>query len=46
MVMDNEAGMEHLSRKTTDEVDALLLVVQPFGERRRAIARILDLVAN
>jgi CO dehydrogenase maturation factor len=26
VVMDNEAGMEHLSRKTTDDVDALLLV--------------------
>lgn len=26
LVIDNEAGMEHLSRRTTDRVDALLLV--------------------
>ena len=26
MVMDNESGMEHLSRRTTQDVDALLLV--------------------
>jgi len=29
VVMDNEAGMEHLSRRTTREVDVLLLVTDP-----------------
>jgi CO dehydrogenase maturation factor len=46
MVMDNEAGMEHLSRKTTDEVDALLLVSNHSVKGVRAIARILDLVVE
>ena len=46
MVMDNEAGMEHLSRKTTDEVNALLLVSNHSVKGVRAIARILDLVVE
>jgi len=29
VVMDNEAGMEHLSRRTTRDVDVLLLVTDP-----------------
>ncbi len=29
VVIDNEAGMEHLSRRTTRDVDALLLVTDP-----------------
>ena len=41
--MDNEAGMEHLSRKTTDEVDALLLVSNHSVKGVRAIARIIEL---
>ncbi len=44
VVMDNEAGMEHLSRKTTDEVDALLLVSNHSVKGIRAISRILELV--
>jgi CO dehydrogenase maturation factor len=43
VVMDNEAGMEHLSRKTTDEVDALLLVSNHSVKGIRAIARIIEL---
>jgi CO dehydrogenase maturation factor len=46
VVMDNEAGMEHLSRKTTDEVDALLLVSNHSVKGIRAIARILELVSE
>jgi CO dehydrogenase maturation factor len=38
--------MEHLSRKTTDEVDALLLVSNHSVKGVRAIARILDLVVE
>jgi len=36
-MMDNEAGMEHLSRKTTDDVDALLLVSNHSVKGVRAI---------
>ena len=44
LVMDNEAGMEHLSRKTTDDIDALLLVSNHSVKGVRAISRILELV--
>ena len=44
MVMDNEAGMEHLSRRTTDNVDVLLLVANHSVKGVRAVARIAELV--
>lgn len=44
IVMDNEAGMEHLSRKTTEDVDALLLVSNHSVKGVRAIGRIIELV--
>jgi CO dehydrogenase maturation factor len=44
VVMDNEAGMEHLSRKTTEDVDALFLVSNHSVKGVRAIGRILELV--
>jgi CO dehydrogenase maturation factor len=44
VVMDNEAGMEHLSRKTTENMDALLLVSNHSVKGVRAIARIKELV--
>ena len=44
VVMDNEAGMEHLSRKTTEDVDTLLLVSNHTVKGVRAIARIRELV--
>ena len=44
VVMDNEAGMEHLSRKTTEDVDALLLVSNHSVKGIRAIGRIMELV--
>ena len=46
VVMDNEAGMEHLSRKTTDDVDALLLVSNHSVKGVRAIGRILELASE
>ena len=46
MVMDNEAGMEHLSRRTTQDVDALLLVSNHSVKGIRTIARIKELVAS
>ena len=44
-VLDNEAGMEHLSRRTTQNVDALLLVSNHSVKGVRTIARIQELVS-
>lgn len=44
MVMDNEAGMEHLSRRTTQDVDELLIVSDHTIKGVRTIARIIELV--
>jgi len=46
MVMDNEAGMEHLSRRTTQNVDELLLVSDHSVKGVRTLARIRELVAE
>ena len=46
MVMDNEAGMEHLSRRTTDNIDVLALVSNHSIKGLRAVARIRELVAE
>jgi CO dehydrogenase maturation factor len=43
VVMDNEAGMEHLSRRTTQNVDELLLVSDHSIKGLRAVARIREL---
>jgi len=44
IVMDNEAGMEHLSRGTTQDIDVLLIVSNHSIKGVRTIARIRDLV--
>ncbi len=44
MVLDNEAGMEHLSRKTTQNIDELLLVSDHSIKGVRTLARLRDLV--
>ena len=46
VVMDNEAGMEHLSRRTTQDIDELLLVSDHSVKGLRAVARIRELVAE
>ncbi|MCJ7605654.1 MAG: AAA family ATPase [Dehalococcoidales bacterium] len=46
VVMDNEAGMEHLSRRTTQNIDELLLVSDHSIKGLRAVARVRDLVAE
>jgi CO dehydrogenase maturation factor len=43
VVLDNEAGMEHLSRRTTNDVDCLVAVANPTMPSLRAVGRILDL---
>jgi CO dehydrogenase maturation factor len=44
LVMDNEAGMEHLSRLTTRDVDILLIVADASRRGLQAGLRINDLV--
>ena len=46
VVMDNEAGMEHLSRRTTQNVDALLLISDHSVKGARTIVRLKELVAE
>ena len=46
MVMDNEAGMEHLSRRTTQNIDELLLISNHSVKGVRTIARLRDLVTE
>ncbi|MBW1779198.1 MAG: AAA family ATPase [Deltaproteobacteria bacterium] len=43
VVMDNEAGMEHISRLTTNNIDALLVVSDPTRRGLQAASRIVDL---
>jgi CO dehydrogenase maturation factor len=46
VVMDNEAGMEHLSRGTTQDIDELLIVSNHSIKGVRTIARIRELVTE
>ena len=43
VVIDNEAGMEHLSRRTTRDVDHMLVVTDPTQRGLVAAQRIADL---
>jgi len=43
VVMDNEAGMEHLSRLTTNNIDALLVVSDASRRGLQAASRIISL---
>ena len=44
VVMDNEAGLEHLSRRTTQNIDLMLVISDHSVKGIRTIARIRDLV--
>ncbi len=46
MVIDNEAGMEHLSRRTTQDIDELILISNHSVKGVRTIARIKELVSE
>jgi CO dehydrogenase maturation factor len=46
MIMDNEAGMEHLSRGTTQDIDELLVVSNHSVKGVRTIARIRELISE
>ena len=43
VVIDNEAGMEHLSRRTTNNVDMLCIVAEPNPIGSVTVRRISDL---
>ncbi|MBW2017251.1 MAG: AAA family ATPase [Deltaproteobacteria bacterium] len=43
VVMDNEAGMEHLSRLTTNNIDILLIVSDPSRRGLQSASRIVEL---
>jgi CO dehydrogenase maturation factor len=43
IVVDNEAGMEHLSRRTTNNVDFLIAVTNPTLPSLRAAKRVVEL---
>jgi CO dehydrogenase maturation factor len=44
VVIDNEAGLEHLSRRTTQDVDLLLIVSDPTVRGIIAAARVAELI--
>lgn len=46
VVIDNEAGMEHLSRRTTQNIDFLLIVSDPSVRGIRAAGRISRLLSE
>ena len=46
VVLDNEAGMEHLSRRTNDKVDLMLVVSDPTPTSLQAAGRISKLAAE
>jgi CO dehydrogenase maturation factor len=43
VIIDNEAGMEHLSRRTTNNVDLLCIVAEPTSIGALTARRIFDL---
>lgn len=44
VVVDNEAGMEHLSRRTEENVDHLFVISDPTPRSLRTIGRIAELI--
>ena len=46
VVMDNEAGMEHISRRTTNHVDLLCIVAEPSPIGEVTVQRICDLASK
>ncbi len=46
VVMDNEAGMEHLSRRTTQDIDCLIIVSDPSPRGLMTASRIKNLAGE
>ncbi len=46
MVVDNEAGMEHISRRTTNHVDVLFVVTEPTVVGVKSARNVFDITAT
>ena len=46
VVMDNEAGLEHLSRRTTRNIDELLIISNHSVKGVRTVARVMEIVSE
>ncbi|SJZ38170.1 ATP-binding protein [Selenihalanaerobacter shriftii] len=46
VVMDNEAGLEHLSRRTTQDIDILFVISDASARGIRSAGRVKDIVDN
>ncbi|MFC2157109.1 AAA family ATPase [Acidobacteriota bacterium] len=46
IVIDNEAGMEHLSRRTTQNIDFMMIVSDPSKRSINAAGKIIDLIKS
>lgn len=46
VIIDSEAGMEHLSRRTTGQIDLLFLVAEPTRAALQAIVRSREIARN
>lgn len=46
VVIDNEAGMEHISRQTTRDIDILIIISDPSVRSIVTAARVKDLIAE
>lgn len=46
VVMDNEAGMEHLSRRTTDNIDVLYIISEQTQASLRSVVRVYEITKN
>jgi CO dehydrogenase maturation factor len=46
IIIDNEAGMEHISRRTTRDVDMLVVVTDPSARGMRAAADIIRMAGE
>ena len=46
VVIDNEAGMEHLSRRTTQNIDCLLIISDPTARGLRAAGKVNRLLTE
>lgn len=44
VIVDNEAGMEHLSRRTEENVDHLFIISDPAPRSLRTVGRIIELI--
>ncbi|MDP2872444.1 MAG: AAA family ATPase [Bacillota bacterium] len=46
VVIDNEAGLEHLSRRVEQEIDVLLVVTDPTARGVRSAGRVTEIIRN